>query len=95
MYFFSNFIKIIISVKEFVESEAGFQQSRYLFPIECDYLNKNSLFSIFPNNTVMSNDLLSQLVSDNSYDISFNKKHFNLVKASKIISQIDELKSKG
>ncbi len=82
-------------MKEFVESESGLQQSRYLFPIECDYLNKNSLFAMYPNNTVLSNDLLSQLVSDNAYDINFNKKHFSLVKVSKTISQIDELKSKG
>jgi hypothetical protein len=82
-------------VKEFIESEAGLQQIRYLFPIECDYLNKNALLSIFSNNTLLSNDLLAQLVSENAYDISFNKKHFSLIKTSKTISQIDELKSKG
>ncbi len=64
-----------------------------MLPIEFEYLNKEARLNLLPNNTSFSNEFLYSLTASQEENSLF-KKHFNLVKSTKI-SKLDDLKLKA
>ena len=68
--------KLIFEVKECIETESGCERSRFLLPIEFEYLNKEARLNLLPNNTSFSNEFLYSLTASQEENSLF-KKHFN------------------
>ena len=81
-----------MQVKENIESESGCERSRFLLPIEFDYLNREARFNLLPNTSTFTNEFLFSLSAE---DNSLFKKHFNLGNTSKTLLKMQDLKNKG
>lgn len=74
-----------------MDTESGCERSRFLLPLEFDYLNKEARLNVLPNTSSFTNEFLFSLTAD---DNSLFTKHFNLLKAPKAINSLEDLKNK-
>lgn len=79
-------------LKECIETESGCERSRFLLPLEFDYLNREARFNVLPNTSTFTNEFLFSLTAE---DNSFFTKHFNLFKSPKATCKLDDLKNKA
>ncbi len=83
---------LLLKVKKCIENESGCERSRFLLPLEVDYLNREARFNLFPTTSTFTNEFLFSLTSD---DNDLFTKHFTLFKPPRAMRKLDELKNKG
>ena len=79
-------------VRECIETESGCERSRFLLPIEFDYLSREARSNILPNTSEFTNEFLFSLTADENEMFT---KHFKLFKSPKAVCKLDEMKTKG
>ena len=86
-------------VEASVKLDSNFERTKFLLPIECDYLNKMARMTIMPSYTMFDEPSMSPGYSNTIDSLTGQsdniKKHFNIVKMNKSTLQIEELKNRG